>query len=132
MVSFLISTIEHTWPLYLLTFAAGEMFLNLREKKGLKAELVAACVLVFILTALGNYQEHNAFSKENQYWLLTIVNAVSIFMPTAALVMGIQFFIKFTRGTSKHVAIALLSIMTMFLWPMWVLFVTCSSGLDCL
>ena len=131
MGEFLASSIEHMLPYYLLAFVVGEALLWLREKRGLRVEILAAAGVCVVLTTLSWFVSPS-WSAENRPVLLAIVLLLSITAPVGVLVIANQYLIRIRNLAIKHTALSSVVVVTMFLWPLWALSVTCASGLDCL
>ncbi len=132
MEEFLTSSSKQMWPYYLLAFVVGELLLVLRQKKGLALEIIVASGICFLLTVQGHYQAHNTWAMENRPVLLAVVNLLSILMPITALVITNQYLLLINSTAMKHFSLLVVVLITMFIWPLWALYITCASGLDCL
>tara|TARA_R110002096_G_scaffold323848_6_gene517992 strand:- start:1048 stop:1446 length:399 start_codon:yes stop_codon:yes gene_type:complete len=132
MEEFLIGSFKNAWPYYLLAFTVAELLLFLKERKGLVTEIIVASVICIALTVLGQYQSHSSWAAENRPVLLALVNFLSILMPLIVFVAANQFLVKIQHAVQKHTTLLVVALATMFVWPLWALYVTCASGLDCL
>ena len=132
MEEFLIGSFKNSWPYYLLAFAVAELLLFLKERKGLFSEIIVAFVIGIALTILAQYQSHSSWAAENRPVLLASANFLSILMPLIVFVAANQFLVKIRHAVRQHAALLIVAFVTMFVWPLWGLYVTCASGLDCL
>lgn len=120
------------WPYYILAFAIGELLLYMRETKTLFLEISIAFAITIAFTALGQHLGLNSGSAANRPLLLAAVNFSSIFMPLAIFVVANQLLIRIKGITLKHVSLMAVTLVTVFFWPAWALYITCASGLDCM
>jgi hypothetical protein len=132
MEEFLLSSIKPMLPFYLLAFVLAEMLLFVKERKGLLLEILIAAGAGLILAVLGQFQGHSAWAAENRPVLLALVNFLSALMPLFVFVVANQFLVRVKENTQKHVGLLIIVLVTMFIWPLWALYVTCVTGLDCL
>ncbi len=132
MEEFLLSSIKPMLPFYLLAFVLAELLLFAKERKGLSLEILIAASAGLILTVLGQFQNHNAWAAENRPVLLAVVNFLSALMPLFVFVVANQFLVRVKENTQKHVGLLIIVLVTMFIWPLCALYVTCATGLDCL
>ncbi|WP_321529259.1 hypothetical protein [Sedimenticola selenatireducens] len=132
MEEFLIGSFKNSWAYYLLAFAVAELLLFLKERKGLVPEIIVASVICIALTVQGQYQSHSSWAAENRPVLLALVNFLSIVMPLFVFVAVNELLVKIRKAVQKHIALLVVVLATMFVWPLWALYVTCASGLDCL
>jgi len=132
MEEFLIGSFKNVWTYYLLALVVAESLLLLKERKGFVPEIILALVLCIVLTFQGQYQSHSSWTAKNRPVLLACVNFLSILMPLIVFVAVNQFLVKIRNSFLKHVVLLVVMLATMFIWPLWALFVTCATGLDCL
>ena len=132
MEEFLTTSFKHMLPYYILALVVSEILLFLKEKKGLGFEIIVASVLCLIFTVLAQFQTHSSWALENRPALLAVVNLLSVLMPIATFTIANQFVTRIETIPMKHIALLGTVFVTMFIWPLWALFVTCASGLDCL
>lgn len=132
MDEFLISSLEHAWPYYVMAFVVAELLLIIKERVGVIFELVSAIAICVFLTWAAQYQNHNSWALQNKPGLLAMVNFLSIFMPLAVFVLANHFLVLIQKTGLKHLTLLGVVIVTTFVWPIWALVVVCSSGLDCL
>ena len=120
-------------PFYLMALVIGELLLLLREKKGLVIEISVALLASVVVTVLAQYQENSKWAAENRPVLLAVVNFISILIVPVVMVLANQYLIKIkNKLLVKHLFLIGAITITMLLWPIWALIITCSSGLDCL
>lgn len=132
MEEFLLSSIKPMLPFYLLAFVLAELLLLAKERRGLSLEILIAVSVGLILTVLGQFQVHSAWAADNRPILLAMVNFLSALMPLFVFVVANQFLARVKEKTQKHVGLLSIVLVTMFIWPLWALYVTCATGLDCL
>jgi hypothetical protein len=132
MEEFLTTSFKHLLPYYILALVVSELLLFLKEKKGLGFEVIVASILCILLTVLAQFQTHSSWALENRPALLAFVNLLSILMPIATFTIANQFVTRIEPTPMKHMALLGTVLVTMFIWPLWALFVTCASGLDCI
>ena len=132
MEEFLVSSIKPMLPFYLLAFVLAEVLLFLRERKGLLLEIFVAASVGLVLTALGQFQSHSAWAANNRPVLLAAVNLLSASMPLIVFVVANQFLVRVKETKQKHFGLLVIVLVTMFIWPLWALYVTCATGLDCI
>lgn len=132
MKDFLIDILRSTWPYYILAFVVAEALLFVKEKRGLFPEIIFALFICILLTILTQYQSHSASAAEHRPILLSLVNFLSILTPLTVLVLANQLIPKMRNAVQKHFALLIVVTATMFIWPLWALYLTCASGLDCL
>lgn len=119
-------------PYYLLAILLSEALLFAKERKGLVLEIAVAAFICIALTTLAQFQSDSSWAAENRPVLLAVVNFLSVLMPFAVLVVANQLLVRIQKTTIKHTSLLVVVLITMFIWPSWVLYVTCVTGLDCL
>lgn len=132
MDEFLIGSFKSIWPYFLLAFAVAELLLFLMKRKGLFSEIIVAFVACIALTVLAQYQSHSSWAAENRPVLLALANFLSILMPLIIFVAANQFLVKIRHAVQQHATLLVVTFITMFVWPLGALYVTCATGLDCL
>lgn len=132
MQEFLFSSVKHTLPYYLLATLLGEALLFVKERKGLVLEIAVAAFICIALTTLAQLQSDSSWAAQNRQVLLAVVNFLSVLMPLAVLVVANQLLVRIRKTIIKHASLLVVVLITMFIWPLWVLYVTCATGLDCL
>ena len=131
MDEFLTSSVVHMLPYYLLAFVVGELLLLLKERRGLLPEIILALILCVVITILGQFQMHS-WAAEHRPMLLATVNFLIVMLPVILFVGANQYIVRISNFAFKHGALLAIVVVTMFFWPLWALYVTCASGLDCL
>jgi len=53
-------------------------------------------------------------------------------MPLIIFVAANQFLVKIRHAVQQHATLLVVTFITMFVWPLGALYVTCATGLDCL
>ena len=132
MEEFLVGSLKNAWPYYMLAFVVCELLLLLKERKGLVLEIILGLIICIALTTQGQYQSHSAWAAENRPVLLAAVNFLSVLLPFVIFVVANQFLVNIRSNGKKHAILIAVVLVTMFNWPLWVLYVTCATGLDCL
>ena len=132
MDEFLLSSIKPMLPFYLLAFVLAELLLFAKERKGLLFEILITANVGLILTVLGQFQGHSEWAAENRPVVLAAVNFLTALLPLIVFVVANQFLVRVTGNAQKHVGLLIIVLFTMFVWPLWALYVTCATGLDCL
>ena len=132
MASFLVSSISHLWPYYFLALFVGEVLLFLRERNGLFQEIAGAVILSLLLLIISLFQIPSFGDSADRSWLMALVNLLSILLPISVIVIANKYLSKIHEPVKKHVGLVCVISITMFVWPLWSLSITCASGLDCL
>jgi len=132
MDEFLTSSAKHILPYYFLAFAAGELLLLLKEKRGLWAEIILALSFSGALAVFLQLVNSSSWAAEQRPIMLAVVNSLTALLPAVVLVGANQYIARIKQLAIKHSALFGVTIVTMFFWPLWALYVTCASGLDCL
>ena len=132
MAEFLFSALKHVWPYYVLALLVAEVLLLTKERKGLVLEICLTLAISIALSIVIHVQGHNSWASENRPVLLAFVDFLSLAMPLVVFVVANQFLARIRSTVKKHAALFLMVLLTMFVWPLWSLYVACASGLDCL
>lgn len=132
MEELLVGSLKNAWPYYILAFVVSEALLFIKERKGLVLEVILAFVICVALTIQGQHESHSSWAAESRPVLLAVVNFLSILMPLIVFVGANQYLVRIRNTIQKHVSLIGVVLATMFIWPLWALYVTCASGLDCL
>ena len=132
MEEFLVGSLKNTWPYFLLAFVVCELLLLTRERKGLVLEIILGLIICITFTVQGQYQSHSVWAAENRPVLLATANLLSVLMPLVVFVVANQFLVNIQSTRKKHAILIAVVLVTMFVWPLWIMYVTCATGLDCL
>lgn len=128
----LLGPIKHMLPYFMLAFLVCELLLFVKERKGLTFEIIVAIVLLFLSTLQGQFESHSSWAAENRPVLLAVVNSLIVLMPLAVFVAANQFLARIQNILLRHASLFGIVLLTVLVLPMWSLYVTCASGLDCL
>ena len=132
MTEYLVSSLLNMWPYYLLGLIVAEVLFFIREQRGLRSELFIAFVILCGLTTLGYFQAHNSWVLNNKPISFMLVNVLSILVPLVIFVIVNQYLVHLNKTVIKHIWIFVTTTSTISLWPLFALYLTCASGLDCL
>ena len=65
MDDFLVGSVKHNWPYYLLALVVCELLLLVRGKRGLRLEIIVAFAICVVWTINGQIQERTSWAAEN-------------------------------------------------------------------
>lgn len=116
---------------FIFVILIGELLFVIRQRKGLRYEILFAMVLVLSTTVWGNMLETSAPYLKDSFWRLTFLNSMFAVVPIIVLVGFIEFSLNLKRGLANYISIAIVSITSSFISIGIGLYLSCELGLGC-
>ncbi len=116
--------------IFLILVVMFEASVTLINKKGISISIVFTLIVIALTCAYSFYFEGSDYAKETRPFKLLFVDFIVSFVP-----LGITFtFAWFSRHCTQrtiHVIAVVTALVQTALFPIFVLFTSCYTGLDC-
>ncbi len=117
--------------LFFICFIVIEAMLWLLENRGFKQELTFASLVFIALVLYSFFGFATEFGREHKAFLLAANNVITVAVPLGTFVLLNYYLHKVTEVTLKHFIVTFASVVFGFVWPIFALYTSCITGLDC-
>ncbi len=116
--------------IFLILVLVFEANVTLINKKGISVSLVFTLIVITLTCAYSFYFEGSDYAKENRLFKLLLVDFIMSFVPLSITFL-LAWFSRQAKPTTIHVIAILTALILTALFPIFALFTSCYTGLDC-
>lgn len=118
--------------LYLVSIITIETLLYVKEKWGVKKQLLASFAFSVCFVAFLYFIEASSLGRETKPILLALNNIITVVGSLAVVLLLLQFVEASKSKTGKHVGANIIAVVVAITYPIFALYTSCYTGLDCL